>query len=136
MATPSRSTETPASYEALEELIRTKQATIGVIGLGYVGLPLVRAFASCGFRCLGFDVDQVSVQQPQLVTSASARADIGGNSAGTFGRDASSFQSWGSSNGENGAGGQAAGRGRENGGGRHETHASVRQNSAGGDIYI
>jgi chemotaxis protein MotD len=87
-------------------------------------------------RTLGFDVDQVSVQQPQTVTSASARADIGGNSAGNFGRDGSSFQSWGSSNGESGTGGQAAGRGRENGGGRHETNAQVRQNSAGSDIYI
>ncbi|HTV69387.1 MAG TPA: flagellar hook-length control protein FliK, partial [Rhizobiaceae bacterium] len=87
-------------------------------------------------RTLGFEVDHVSIQQPQIVTTASARADIGGNSAGSFGRDASSFQSWGSSNGESGTGGQAAGRGRENGGGRHEANAPVRQNSAGSDIYI
>ena len=33
------------SHARLDELIRTKQAVIGVIGLGYVGLPLVRAFS-------------------------------------------------------------------------------------------
>jgi hypothetical protein len=38
--------EATTSYARLGELIRTKQATIGVIGLGYVGLPLVRAFHS------------------------------------------------------------------------------------------
>jgi len=51
------------SYEKLAELIRTKQAVIGVVGLGYVGLPLVRAFTTAGFRCLGFDVDQTKVDK-------------------------------------------------------------------------
>ena len=50
-------------YTALAELIRTKQAIIGVIGLGYVGLPLVRAFTAAGFRCVGFDVDQSKVDK-------------------------------------------------------------------------
>ena len=31
---------------------------IGIIGLGYVGLPLVRAFVTCGARVVGFDIDQ------------------------------------------------------------------------------
>jgi UDP-N-acetyl-D-glucosamine dehydrogenase len=44
-------------------LIATKRAVIGVIGLGYVGLPLVRAFTSGGFRCLGFDTDQSKVDK-------------------------------------------------------------------------
>jgi UDP-N-acetyl-D-glucosamine dehydrogenase len=35
---------------------------VGVIGLGYVGLPLVRAFVAAGFRTMGFDVDQAKVQ--------------------------------------------------------------------------
>ena len=51
------------SYARLTDLIRTRQATIGVIGLGYVGLPLVRAFTSTGFRCVGFDVDQSKVDK-------------------------------------------------------------------------
>ena len=41
-----------------EENIRDKTAKIGVIGLGYVGLPLAIAFAEAGFRVLGFDVQQ------------------------------------------------------------------------------
>ena len=51
------------SYGRLSELIQTKRALIGVIGLGYVGLPLVRAFTSASFRCLGFDVDQAKVDK-------------------------------------------------------------------------
>ena len=44
-------------------MIQNKQAVIGVIGLGYVGLPLIRAFTSVGFRCLGFDVDQAKIDK-------------------------------------------------------------------------
>jgi UDP-N-acetyl-D-glucosamine dehydrogenase len=52
-----------SGYAQLSELIQTKRAIIGVIGLGYVGLPLIRAFTSAGFRCIGFDVDQNKVDQ-------------------------------------------------------------------------
>src|SRR5262245_52017161 len=38
--------------------ITGKRATVGVIGLGYVGLPLVTEFASSGFKGIGFEVDQ------------------------------------------------------------------------------
>lgn len=41
----------------LFEKITTKQAQIGVIGLGYVGLPLVIEFCKAGFHVTGFDVD-------------------------------------------------------------------------------
>ncbi|MBA4062831.1 MAG: nucleotide sugar dehydrogenase [Isosphaera sp.] len=34
-----------------------RSATVGIIGLGYVGLPLARAFAAAGLRVLGFDID-------------------------------------------------------------------------------
>lgn len=44
--------------EELIELIARKGATVGVIGLGYVGLPLVVEFARNGFASLGFEVDQ------------------------------------------------------------------------------
>jgi UDP-N-acetyl-D-glucosamine dehydrogenase len=44
------------SHPLLEKL-RTRDATIGVIGLGYVGLPLVIAFGKAGFRVRGFDID-------------------------------------------------------------------------------
>jgi len=46
----------------LEQAIQDRSATVGVIGLGYVGLPLVRAFVAAGFRTMGFDVDQAKVQ--------------------------------------------------------------------------
>ncbi len=42
--------------------VEEREALIGVIGLGYVGLPLVRAFADAGFRVLGFDVDPEKVE--------------------------------------------------------------------------
>jgi UDP-N-acetyl-D-glucosamine dehydrogenase len=46
---------------SLIEKIAARQARVGVIGLGYVGLPLVIAFSRAGFRVTGFDVDQGKV---------------------------------------------------------------------------
>lgn len=45
----------------LVEKIKKKQAYIAVIGLGYVGLPLIKVFLKKGFRVLGFDIDQKKV---------------------------------------------------------------------------
>src|SRR5271157_3988452 len=45
----------------LAEKIRSKQAKIGVIGLGYVGLPLVIEFCKAGFSVTGFDIDDKKV---------------------------------------------------------------------------
>jgi len=42
--------------------IEKKEAVIGVIGLGYVGLPLARLFAEEGFRVIGFDVDKQKIE--------------------------------------------------------------------------
>ncbi|MCJ2046867.1 nucleotide sugar dehydrogenase [Methylobacterium sp. J-078] len=44
-------------HEALGHAICTRSATIGIIGLGYIGLPLALASARVGFRVLGFDVN-------------------------------------------------------------------------------
>jgi UDP-N-acetyl-D-glucosamine dehydrogenase len=41
--------------------IETKKAVVGVIGLGYVGLPLVKTFLQKGFRVMGFDIDAKKV---------------------------------------------------------------------------
>jgi UDP-N-acetyl-D-glucosamine dehydrogenase len=52
--------ESLSSGNPLEELllkISTRHAKVGVIGLGYVGLPLVLLFEEAGFPVLGFDVD-------------------------------------------------------------------------------
>ena len=43
--------------------IKAKEATIGIIGLGYVGLPLVLRFLETGFKVIGFDIDQSKVEK-------------------------------------------------------------------------
>src|SRR5436190_15997799 len=53
--------ETP--YSQTMARIASRQATVGVIGLGYVGLPVARAFAAAGFRVLGFDIDPGKVER-------------------------------------------------------------------------
>ncbi len=45
----------------LEQKLRDKTAIIGIIGLGYVGLPLAVAFSRAGFHVLGFDMQQERV---------------------------------------------------------------------------
>ena len=47
---------------ALHQRILDKTALVGVIGLGYVGLPLVRAFISAGYRSLGYDLDDRKIK--------------------------------------------------------------------------
>ncbi len=42
--------------------IESRQALIGIIGLGYVGLPLLRAFHAAGYPVLGFDVDPKKIE--------------------------------------------------------------------------
>lgn len=45
----------------IQESFKSRSATVGVVGLGYVGLPLAVAFAEAGFRVLGFDIQQKRV---------------------------------------------------------------------------
>src|SRR5258705_7331688 len=47
----------PSTINHLLDRIRSRQAKVGVIGLGYVGLPLAVEFARAGFDVTGFDVD-------------------------------------------------------------------------------
>jgi UDP-N-acetyl-D-glucosamine dehydrogenase len=47
----------------LKEKLEKRQARIGVIGLGYVGLPLAVEFAEAGFDVTGFDVDESKVAE-------------------------------------------------------------------------
>jgi len=55
------SPETPSALETLRRSIGAKTATVGIVGLGYVGLPLVRVFVEAGFATLGFDVDDQKI---------------------------------------------------------------------------
>ena len=65
-----------------------KSAVIGIIGLGYVGLPLLLRFAEVGYRVLGFDIDQSKIDRLREGRSyikhipASSIADM--NSRGLF----------------------------------------------------
>ena len=49
--------------KALIEKIRTRQACVSVIGLGYVGLPLAVEFAKAGLKTIAFDVDVDKVEK-------------------------------------------------------------------------
>jgi UDP-N-acetyl-D-glucosamine dehydrogenase len=46
--------------------ITAKRAHVGVVGLGYVGLPLLAEFAGCGFQATGFEVDEKKAAQINL----------------------------------------------------------------------
>lgn len=47
-----------ARIDILRGAIADKSARVGVVGLGYVGLPLIQTFVRAGYRTLGYDVDQ------------------------------------------------------------------------------
>ena len=51
------------SRERLIERLQNREALIGIIGLGYVGLPLALRFAESGYRVLGFDTDPEKPRQ-------------------------------------------------------------------------
>jgi len=48
--------------QAFIEKVNSRSAVVGVIGLGYVGLPLALAFVEAGFRTFGFDIDPSKVE--------------------------------------------------------------------------
>jgi len=50
------------SEKGLLEKIESRKALVGIIGMGYVGLPLVRTFCGGGFRVLGYDIDPAKVR--------------------------------------------------------------------------
>jgi len=61
----------------LEKSIEARTAKVGVIGLGYVGLPLVLEFNRGGFPVIGFDIDQRKVDAIRAGTSYIAHIDAG-----------------------------------------------------------
>ena len=58
-----RVSDPEVDVDAMVARFRDRSAKIGVIGLGYVGLPLARTIAERGFTVLGFDVDAVKVER-------------------------------------------------------------------------
>jgi UDP-N-acetyl-D-glucosamine dehydrogenase len=61
---PERNAATPATLHqaALSDKLTTKSAIIGIVGLGYVGLPLAVAFAEVGFTVIGLDLNAEKVR--------------------------------------------------------------------------
>jgi UDP-N-acetyl-D-glucosamine dehydrogenase len=52
-----------SAAEALQEKIKTRTARVGVVGLGYVGLPLALEFANAGFPVTGIDIQKEKVER-------------------------------------------------------------------------
>lgn len=51
------------SNQALIRKLRDHSAVIGIVGMGYVGLPLMLRFVDVGYRVLGFDIDRDKVER-------------------------------------------------------------------------
>lgn len=47
--------------DSLLQKIKNKSSQVGIVGLGYVGLPLALRFVDAGFRVTGFDIDEIKV---------------------------------------------------------------------------
>jgi UDP-N-acetyl-D-glucosamine dehydrogenase len=56
-------TATPTRLEALKQKFETREARIGIVGMGYVGLPLALLFSNEGYRVTGFDNDPAKVDK-------------------------------------------------------------------------
>lgn len=53
----------PEPVSSIVDRFRAHQATVGIMGLGYVGLPLACTIARTGFSVVGFDIDEAKVDQ-------------------------------------------------------------------------
>lgn len=62
----------------LIEKINRKEAVVGILGLGYVGLPLSISFSEAGFKVIGFDIDRQKVEM--LMNGVSFIEHINSNS--------------------------------------------------------
>ena len=68
------------SLQLLRTKIQNKTAKIGVIGLGYVGLPV-----ACMFACVDFDVIGVDIKTDRVAQINAGDLPIGGNEPGLAG---------------------------------------------------
>jgi len=64
-----------SAQRQLLDRIESHTATVGVVGLGYVGLPLVRALRDAGYDVIGFDIDQRKIDR--LLAGESYIAHLG-----------------------------------------------------------
>ena len=63
------------NHNALSARIRDRSARIGIVGMGYVGLPLMLASTAKKFRVLGFDIDEEKVTKLNLGNSPLKHVD-------------------------------------------------------------
>jgi len=63
------------NHNALSARIRDRSARIGIVGMGYVGLPLMLASTAKKFRVLGFDIDEEKVRRLNLGKSPLKHVD-------------------------------------------------------------
>src|SRR5215469_10438481 len=59
-------TQAQTTAENLQQKIRSRSARVGIVGLGYVGLPLAVEFARAGFEVTGIDVSQTKADRVNL----------------------------------------------------------------------
>ena len=85
------------SIEKTLDKIKTKNALIGIVGLGYVGLPLALAFGSNNVRVMGFDIDDSVIESIEAGKSyikhirdediARIKSDVGFEATNDFSRE-------------------------------------------------
>lgn len=63
------STTKPPLAKELENKLRSRRANIGIVGLGYVGLPLAAELAGAGFHVTGIDVSEAKAERVNLADS-------------------------------------------------------------------
>jgi UDP-N-acetyl-D-glucosamine dehydrogenase len=73
---------TSAAAELLAERLVTRRATVAIIGLGYVGLPLAIECARCRFSVIGVDSDSTKVAQ--IIAGRSYILDVSSGTLGSF----------------------------------------------------
>jgi len=56
------STAADVSLAELNKKVESRQARIGIVGMGYVGLPLALLFSNEGYRVTGFDIEERKVE--------------------------------------------------------------------------
>lgn len=72
--------------QTLVERLKTKRSTIGILGMGYVGLPLALRYIDVGYQVIGFDIDARKVETlnaggsyiEHIASAAIAKACAGG----------------------------------------------------------
>ena len=65
-----------AAADQVVQAIHDRKASIGICGLGYVGLPLVAAFRRAGFKVWGFDIDDAKIEALKAGESYIAHIDF------------------------------------------------------------